>query len=219
MLKLDPDAKAWIEIPFEDKWVFDKLILSSFLGYKCGPAGVPVPEEGEYIVRPIVNIGGMSAKAEIRYLTLEDSVTLPPGYFWCEIFKGTHLSIDVVDGKLSYGAVGHKREDGITFDRWEILDANQVKAILPQMFQVQKIGKMLKYSHKYVNFEMIGGNVIEVHLRKNPNPIDQYKELKVVWQGDDIDMKKYKSEGWEWIPAEDDGLGHLEVKRLGFLAR
>lgn len=219
MLKLDPDAKTWIEIPFEDKWIFDKLILSSFLGYKCGPAGVPVPEEGEYIVRPIVNIGGMSAGAEIRHLSLEDSVTIPPGYFWCEIFEGLHLSIDFEDGKLKYGAVGHKREDGLTFDKWEFLDADQVKAIMPQMFQVTKIGKALKYRHKFVNVEMIGGKVIEVHLRANPNPIGEYKELKVVWEGDDIDLKKWKSEGWEWIPAEDDSLGHLSTKRLGFLAR
>ena len=28
----------------EDMWVYNKLQLSSMLGYKCGPLGVPVPE-------------------------------------------------------------------------------------------------------------------------------------------------------------------------------
>ena len=48
------DEDAWLSCHPEDRWLFDKLLLSSHLGYLCGPCGVGVPRDGEYIVRPIL---------------------------------------------------------------------------------------------------------------------------------------------------------------------
>ena len=87
------DDEAWISCHRDDLWIFDKCILSTKLGYNCGPADMWVPEPGIYIVRPCVNLAGMGRGAEFRHIEKE-TTELPPGYFWCEIFEGRHLSVD-----------------------------------------------------------------------------------------------------------------------------
>ena len=62
------DDEAWISCHKDDLWIFDKCILSKKLGYNCGPADVDVSEAGIYIVRPCVNLTGMSRGAEFRHI-------------------------------------------------------------------------------------------------------------------------------------------------------
>ena len=83
----------WSLIHHEDLWIYNKLILSSRLGYVCGPVGVNVPSPKSYIVRPSMNLLGMSRFARIEYLE-ESTDHLHPAEFWCEIFAGEHLSVD-----------------------------------------------------------------------------------------------------------------------------
>ena len=215
-IKLDPDAIAWMEAPVSDRWVFDKLLLSTQLGYVCGPAGVPVPKEGEYIVRPITNIGGMSAGAQILRMTPEDSIALPPGYFWCEVFEGNHYSVDYLDGKVACVVLGTKREDKLRFDKWKRMD----QALVKIKYDIKNRDWMIPFQkYKHINVEVIGSKIIEVHLRANPNPVcdGPFSELKVVWEDDDINIEEWEKDGWTWIEAKDDALGHLNVQRLGFL--
>ena len=87
------EEDAWHNCHPDDAWVFDKLVLSRKLGYICGPADVAVPESNYYVVRPCVNLAGMSIGAEIQYLEIDTWIE-QPGYFWCEMFKGRHLSAD-----------------------------------------------------------------------------------------------------------------------------
>ena len=54
--KLDPEEQYWQNPNPDTMWVTDKLILASKMGYKCGPAGIDVPESGDYCVRPVVNL-------------------------------------------------------------------------------------------------------------------------------------------------------------------
>jgi len=49
------DSEAYKKYPHHHKW-FNKLWLSEKLGYKCGPGGVNVSRNDEYIVRPIMNL-------------------------------------------------------------------------------------------------------------------------------------------------------------------
>ena len=88
------DEQAWLNCHEDDLWIFDKLILSRKLGYICGPKGLEVPEPGRYIVRPAVNTSGMGEGARIQFLA-KSTNHLPPGSFWCEVFTGRHLSIDI----------------------------------------------------------------------------------------------------------------------------
>ena len=46
---LDPEEQYWQNPNPDTMWITDKLILSSKMGYKCGPAGIDVPEAGDYI--------------------------------------------------------------------------------------------------------------------------------------------------------------------------
>ena len=52
---VDPEEQYWQNPNPDTMWVTDKLILASKMGYKCGPAGIDVPESGDYCVRPVVN--------------------------------------------------------------------------------------------------------------------------------------------------------------------
>ena len=91
----DKFDQEWLNTDPKDLWIFDKLILSTKLGYICGPTGNDVPEDGYYVVRPCVNMLGLGLGASLEFLR-KDVWTdyLPVGTFWCEQFKGDHISVD-----------------------------------------------------------------------------------------------------------------------------
>ena len=83
--------EIWLEYPQYHKW-WNKLYLSQVMGYSCGPCGTKIPETAEYVIRPIYNLAGMGIGTEIKVLKKGDLSSVPPGYFWCEYFKGRHFS-------------------------------------------------------------------------------------------------------------------------------
>lgn len=171
---------AWQNCDPEDLWVFDKLILAKKLGYLAGPKGVDVPKPGLYIVRPCVNVVGMGVGADIRYLSGETDDTIPTGYFWSEIFVGRHLSIDYVDGKQTLAVQGFRSPNNPLWkwSRWKA-----VSDIVP----LPPILKPLALKYRYMNIEMIGGRLIEAHLRLNPDWTDKdIIEMIPVFRGDKI---------------------------------
>ena len=97
---LDPEEQYWQNPDPDTMWLTDKLILASKMGYKCGPAGIDVPESGDYIVRPVVNAYGLGIGAEKMFIE-QTTTHIPPGFFWCEWFEGRHLSVDYKDGEQS----------------------------------------------------------------------------------------------------------------------
>lgn len=156
------DYQAWLNAHEDDLWLFDKLILSRRLGYKCGARGVDVPSPGEYIVRPCVNFMGMGEGSRIIYIEKCTDHVLKPGGFWCEVFKGRHLSVDYKNGKQDLTVEGFKKDyrDTRRFHLWsKVTDTVSMPDIL----------KSLKGDYEFINVEMINGKVIEVHLRKNPD--------------------------------------------------
>jgi hypothetical protein len=158
----EEDLRSWETVDPDDLWIYDKLLLSTKLGYKCGPVGIPTRKEGWYIVRPCVNFDGMGLGAKIEYIVNETS-HLPAGYFWCEIFKGRHLSVDYKYGRqfLCVEGIRESYPDDLTkWDKWvktddKLLIPDEIKPILLQ--------------YKYSNCEFIDGHLIETHLRRNPN--------------------------------------------------
>ena len=171
------DDEVWNKIDVSDLWVYDKLILSKYLGHVCGPAGVDLPEPGTYIIKPITNIMGMGQGTHFRTFLDVKTETVRPGYFWMEVFRGQHLSIDIVDGKTDVVYEGISLGTS-RFSRWLKLD---VEMEHPEF--------LINLSKKYgvVNYESIGGKIIEVHLRANPD-WQKYraKELIPIWKGDFI---------------------------------
>ena len=167
------DIDVFDSISSDDLWCVDKLILSKKLGYKCGPAGIPPSVPGQYIVRPIVNLKMMGVGATIQYL---DSDSIPDGYFWCEMFTGRHLSFDYHWGKQTLAVEGFRSNTNRLdrFSRWTKIDE---KFKLPDMLQ------NVADRYSWLNVEVIGDKVIEVHFRYNDDFANHNANTIIpVWQ-------------------------------------
>ena len=178
---VDPNSQedtAWTNTDTEDLWIYDKLILSKKMGYVCGPTGVDVPEDGFYIVRPVTNIVGLGIGAYEQYLTVEGWTDhLQPGTFWSEIFEGDHLSIDYEWGEPILNIQGFRYPE--SFVRWK----KWIK--VEQTVELPDILKPIAKKYQFMNCEYIGGKLIEVHLRKNPDFDFDNVEFIPVWEGQD----------------------------------
>jgi len=184
------DEQAWVAAEVNDLWLFDKLILSRKLGYKCGPAGIPVSTPGNYIVRPISNLKGMGIGASVRYI--QDSTDhLPAGYFWCEIFAGRHISVDYNYGVPVLAVEGFREADDplYRFSKWvKVSDLNHIPL---------EVSVLRKFEH--ANIEFIGNKIIEVHLRGNPDFVYNNSIAIPVWE----DMAVEETDTLRFISSPD----------------
>lgn len=208
---MNDDTDAWIKYP-KHRNFFNKLWLSDQLGYKCGPAGLPPLQSGEYVVRPIYNLRGMGLGARFEWIEANDWNALDPGYFWCEKFTGRHISasFEFVHGKIGQwkpvsAFEGFRDKDAplYKFNKWIKVSVDDVPFV-PRLLNVLS-------DVKHINIEFIGNKVIEVHLRETPDP--DYDELIPVWESDQIESSN------QFIKSEDDADGRLPEKRLGFFVR
>lgn len=151
----------WNQIHPSDLWVYNKLFLSRVLGYKCGPAGTTVPKPDFYIVRPSFNLLGMSRFARKEWIERETD-NMHPSEFWCEIFEGEHLSVDFHNQESELVVLGTRNDQDPLYKwkKWEKIDR---KVEFPEIL------KTLRGIYDYINCEFIGGNLIEVHFRQNPD--------------------------------------------------
>ena len=165
----------WKTIEPKYLWILDKLILSRYLGYKCGPSGTDVSVPGWYCVRPCVNAFGMGLDTKKIYLE-KSTDHLPPGTFWCEWFEGKHLSVDYEWGKQKLCVEGFKRDDTfVKWDKWvRVSDRMPLPDILKKHF----------YHQRWINCEFIGNNLIEVHFRYNTDFQWNNNEYIPVWTKD-----------------------------------
>ena len=175
------DLVGWKDFHPDDLWVLDKLILSTKLGYKCGPRGLPVPNPSNYIIRPIMNLMGMGDGAKFIYIEKDTAKVVPNGFFWCEKFEGKHLSIDYVDGKQVLCLEGLKMP-GDPIWKWKEWRKSSECVPFPSILLP------VKSRYRHFNIEMIGDKIIEVHIRLNPNwrHGDYESALPVFW-GDDVE--------------------------------
>jgi hypothetical protein len=154
------DIDFWNTIDPADLWITDKLLLAKRLGYICGPAGFPPPARGMFIVRPCVNYRMMSRGATVMELSPDDHDQVPDGYFWCEKFQGRHLSYDFHYGQQVLAVEGF-RDDPARLDRF----SKWIK--VDDQFTVPEILRSLVDRNEWVNVEVIGTNIIEMHFRYN----------------------------------------------------
>jgi len=154
---------AWATVKPEHAWVLDKLQLAKRLGYAAGPCGTPVPKPGEYVVRPSTNPLGMERGMTMHELT-HFTDHLPSGHFWCEKFEGDHFTIDFHWGRFAFAAIGIKKAE--RFCRWEILTGSQLKRVATNLDD--QLLYVLQH-YPVANAELIGREVIEIHLRANPD--------------------------------------------------
>jgi hypothetical protein len=118
----------------------------------------------------------MSRGAQLMKLgpSYEDNV--PDGFFWCERFKGRHLSFDFNFGQQTLAVEGF-RDDLNRLDRfskWTKID---------DILFVPKILIPILDKYQWVNLEVVGGNVIEVHFRYNDDFVGHSaKTIIPIWR-------------------------------------
>jgi len=203
------DADAWQRFPNHRKW-FNKLYVNSLVGNRCGPAGIAPEQSGDYIVRPIYNLSGMSAGAEKKFIKAGDVSQVQPGYFWCEWFEGTHYSatytwIDLVGWQLKNCWQAEK--DCLKFTRW--IRSGYAPGILRALDELADL--------PLINVEFINNRIIELHLRDTPDP--DCNEIVPVWQNDPVNNDEYFNAGYQYIESYDDADGFIDNPRLGFFVR
>ena len=115
---------------------------------------------------------------------------LPPGHFWCEWFTGQHLSVDYEYGKCKLSVVGYRSTDDLTkWDKWEKVN-----------YYMDFPSVLWKFKDfPIVNCEFIGGKLIEVHFRENPDFKHGNSEYIPVWEGQEINTP----EGYTYIENAD----------------
>jgi hypothetical protein len=182
--------------PQDRKW-YGKLYVARYFGYNCGSG--TIREDGEWIVRPITNLAGQGLDATIGWHRSGDPI--PPNFFWCEVFTGRHITIDYIrsgEGWVqSHTFQGFNTQDDlIRFSHWKRVD---------YPFPLPSALRGVESDH--INLELIGGNIIEVHLRPNSDPV-QYDEFWPIWRDDQPPPSSGK-----WVRIQDQV---THIGRLGF---
>lgn len=210
------DWDAWL-IYTQHRWAYNKLDLSLKLGHLCGPTPLPVPKSGEYCVRPVINLGGMSAGATIQYLERGKVHDLPPGYFWCERFVGDQYSVDFewkghafVPVHTSIGK--NSPESLYRFEKWVKVPNKHFD--LPEW--VSEFSDVEK-----INIEFIGDKIVEIHLRWGEDfPTEDTTEVIPIWDDTPQDFcHDLETQGYSFIEDYIDAEKNIPHARLGFYYR
>ena len=123
------------------------------------------------IVRPITNLYGMGKDAYYLY----EKNNIPNDFFWCEILKGKHISIDIFyndNGILDIIAFEGIPGIQFTFIYWEYLQNYKLSKT-----NINWIEKNLKTYKGVFNIELIDDKIIECHLRMGDLNYFQNKQL------------------------------------------
>jgi hypothetical protein len=157
----DPDA--WIWYP-EHRWVYNKLKIAESQGLDCGPHGV-MPERYPVFSKPMMNLKGMGIGSCVIEQSSDFDHHYQPGHMWMPLLEGAHVSTDcaVENGSAKWicHATGVPWNNGM-FKYWTIH-----AAAMPSLdaYLSDWIGRHMKKYTGMMNFETIGGRIIETHLR------------------------------------------------------
>jgi hypothetical protein len=157
------DFDAWPWYP-KHNWIYDKLRIAQSQGFTSGPHGV-MPTAFPVFSKPITNLKGMGVGSRVVSSEKEMLACSTPGHFWMPLLEGPHVSTDcaVVGGKVKWlrHASGVPGPEG-TFKYWT-LHADE----MPEVATYLKawVSKYMAAYTGMMNFETIGGKIIEAHLR------------------------------------------------------
>ena len=157
----DPDC--WALFP-RHRWIYDKLKVAETQGLDAGPHGV-VPESFPVFSKPIINLKGMGLGSRAIHSAEEMEHGYRPGHMWMPLLTGDHVSTDcaVEDGRVAWvrHATGLPWDEGM-FRYWTVHGDGfpDIESHLASWVAAHMTG----YSGM-MNFETIGGRIIEAHLR------------------------------------------------------
>ncbi len=157
----DGDAYRWYPA---QRWVYNKLLIAESQGLSCGPHGLE-PDLFPVFSKPIYNMRGMGAGSQVFASAAAYHAGQQPGHMWSELLEGEHVSTDVAVlrgvpvwcGHVTGLALG----DGV-FDYWTVLAAHKPEL---EAYLYAWIERHLAGYSGMLNFETIGGRIIEAHLR------------------------------------------------------
>lgn len=166
------DEAAWQHIP-HIRPLMNKLDVADKCGYKCGPTGVEPPKDiFPIICKPTYNIYGSSVSVQrfesfdVYSNYIKEHYSTIVGHFWMPEFKGTHVSTDVVvcnNEILWTGSFeGIPNEILGLFDYWKSIPTST--DIITKISEFITLYFPLGF-YGVVNFETIGGNIIELNPR------------------------------------------------------
>lgn len=199
------DAEAWQYYP-QLRWLYDRLQLSQTLEYECGPAGTLPPRPGIWFVKPIINLNGMGVGAYAQHYDGGPGFPVRPGSFWMPHFTGRHLSIDLKRASSGW-------DFGLTV---ECIYRNNRPFEWRKVTDVPELPDIIAIDGTDIpclNIELIGSNVIEVHLRRNHDfdAMPEASSVFPVWDGEPVPA--------DMVADPEDADGFLVPMRLGFVYR
>lgn len=157
----DPDCCLLFE---RHRWVYEKLLIAQSQGLEAAMHGV-MPKHYPVFSKPNINLKGMGVGSLVIHSELEMRKHNNPDYMWMPFLSGEHISSDcaVVDGALVWirHATGYATVGGM-FDYWKISAAHNSGL---EDFLAAWIKKHMAGYSGMMNFETIGGTIIEAHLR------------------------------------------------------
>ena len=185
------EASAWELYP-ELRWIHNKLTIADTQDLPHGPHGV-MPRRFPVFSKPIFNMRGMGTGGRVIRSPREYWLSIQPGHMWMRLLTGAHVSTDVA---LARGRpVWWRHATGVPlgggmFDHW-IVHAARRPAL--ERYIARWIAGNLDRFSGIVNFETIGGRIIESHLRM----ADQWPDLNGPgWL--DATVELYRSGRWRW---------------------
>ena len=120
-----------------------------------------IPNKFPIIVRPKVNLYGMGKDA--YFIENLHNFNISAKFFWCEVFRGHHISIDIFfNNNKIQDYIAFRGEQGklFTFEYWEYLKDYKISNKIEKW-----IYKNLNNFCGVFNIELINDNIIECHLR------------------------------------------------------
>lgn len=168
-----PIDDSWAyKIHPKERWVYNKLLVAESQGFVCGPHGM-TPPGFPVFSKPVMNMRGMGTGGRIIRSLKDYETHQQPGYLWMPLFTGPHASTDVAveRGRPAWWrtTIGHPRRHG-TFDYWHLLRRAE------RRIEAKCLAWVRRYLPDYtgvMNFETIGGRIIEAHLRM----ADQFADI------------------------------------------
>jgi hypothetical protein len=192
------DATAWELYPAH-RWVYNKLLICETQGLPHGPHGT-LPKSYPVFSKPIYNMRGMGTGGRVVHAEEEYLAALEPGHLWMPYFTGPHVSTDValLDGAPRWWrhTTGKPGPEG-TFDYWTVHAAPDP---VLEGYLGEWVARNLAGFTGMVNFETIGGRILECHLRM----AEQWLDLNGVgWLEAVVEL--YATGRWHFADPQREG--------------
>lgn len=157
----DPDSWDWYP---EYRWIYHKLNIARSQGIRCGPHD-DIPAQFPVFSKPAINLKGMGIDARVLYSRADFDRYCTTSNMWMELLSGPHISTDyaIENGvpRWCRHATGLSWNDGM-FKFWVIHSTANAEL---ETFLNRWIERHMAGYTGMMNFETIGGKIIETHLR------------------------------------------------------